>query len=268
MMPAHPEVPMDKLRTLYCILLALLLALFGAPAEAKPADPKAYAAALAEPARLAKDRELDARRKPDQLFQFLEVKPGMAVLDVIAGGGYMSEYASHLVGPEGRVTAFNPKAFEGYVKDDVAARYTPGRLSNVTTVWQEMAAFSVPAASFDAAIMVQNYHDVYWVNDKMGWTKVDGPKMLATIKAALKPGGVFGIVDHSAKAGSGTAAAQELHRIEKAAVIKDLQAAGFVHEGESPMFANPADDLSKGVFDPAVRGKTDQFVLRFRKPKG
>lgn len=258
---------MEKVRTLYCILVALLMALFGAPVEAKPAPDAVYAAALAAPGRLAKDRERDAARKPDQVFKFLEVKPGMAVLDVIAGGGYMTEYASWLVGPAGRVTAFNPKAFEGWVKDEVAVRYAGGRLGNVAPLWQDMASFSAPAAAYDAAIMVQNYHDVYWVNDKMGWTKVDGPRMLATIKAALKPGGAFGVVDHSALPGSGTGAAQELHRIEKAAVIADLEAAGFVYEGESAVLANPADDRSKGVFDPAVRGKTDQFVLRFRKPK-
>ena len=259
---------MEKIRTLIAILFALLMTLFGAPpADAKPASDATYAAALAEPTRLAKDREKDAARKPDQVFKFLEVKPGMAVLDVIAGGGYMTEYASALVGPKGRVTAFNPKAFEGYVKDEAAVRYAPGRLANVATVWQDMAAFSVPPNSFDAAIMVQNYHDVYWVNDKLGWTQIDGPKMLATIKAALKPGGVFGIVDHQAAVGSGTSAAQELHRIEKAAVIKDLEAAGFKYEGESPALANPADDRTKSVFDKAIRGQTDQFVLRFRKPK-
>lgn len=262
---------MDKIRDLLLALIALLMTLFGAPpAEAKPAHAPAadavYAAALASPDRLAKDREIDARRKPDQLFKFLAIKPGMAVLDVFSGGGYNSEYASHLVGPKGRVTAWNPTAFESYVKDDVAARYTPGRLANVTQVWQPMAEFSVPAASFDAAIMVQNYHDVYWVDPKI-WPKVDGPRMLATIKAALKPGGVFGVVDHSAKAGSGTSAAQELHRIEKAAVIADLEAAGFVYEGESPVLTNPADDLSKSVFDGSIRGRTDQFMLRFRKPK-
>ena len=262
---------MDKIREFLCALIALLMTLFGAPAEAKPAhtstgDP-VYAAALASPDRFAKDKERDAARKPDQVFEFLGVKPGMAVLDVFAGGGFNSEYASVLVGPKGRDTAFNPTAFESYVKDEVAARYTPGRLANVTQLWQPMAEFSVPAARFDAAIMVQNYHDVYWVDDKIGWPKVDGPKMLATIKAALKKGGVFGIVDHSATVGSGTSAAQQLHRIEKAAVIKDLEAAGFKYEGESPVLANPADDLTKGVFDPAVRGKTDQFVLKFRKMK-
>jgi len=259
---------METIRDLICALIALLMTLFGAPAEAKPAvvPTEAYAAALVSPARFAADKERDAARKPDQVFRFLGIAPGMAVLDVISGGGYMTEYASALVGPKGRVTAFNPKAFEGYVKDDVAARYTPGRLANVTTLWQAMNELSVPAASFDAAIMVQNYHDVYWINDKIGWTKVDGPKMLAAIKAGLKPGGVFGIVDHAAVAGSGTSTGQTLHRIEKSAVIKDLEAAGFVYEGESPVLANPADDHTKGVFDPAIRGKTDQFTLKFRKP--
>jgi predicted methyltransferase len=256
---------MDTIRALICALLALLMTLFGAPAEAKGVDSKVYAAALASPDRFAKDKERDAARKPDQVFQFLGIAPGMAVLDVISGGGYMTEYASALVGPKGRVTAFNPKAFEGYVKDDIAERYTPGRLGNVTQLWQPMAEFSAPSASFDAAIMVQNYHDVYWVNEKIGWTQVDGPKMLAAIKTALKPGGVFGIVDHAAAAGTGTTVAQTQHRIEKSAVIKDLEAAGFVYEGESPVLANPADDHSKGVFDPSVRGHTDQFVLKFRK---
>lgn len=257
---------MDKVREIVCIFVALMALLLGGAAEAKPAPDAVYAAALAEPGRLAKDRERDAARKPDQVFKFWGVKPGMAVLDVIAGGGYMTEYASWLVGPGGRVTAFNPSAFKDFTKEDVAARYTPGRLGNVSQLWQDMNSFSVPAGGYDAAIMVQNYHDVYWVDPKYGWTKVDGPKLLATIKAALKPGGVFGVVDHSAKPGSGTAAAQELHRIEKAALIKDLQAAGFVLEGESPVLANPDDDLTKSVFDKSIRGSTDQFVLRFRKP--
>jgi len=256
---------MYKLRTIYCTLLAIVMALLGMPSDAAPAPDAAYAAALAAPGRFAKDLERDAARKPDQVFRFLGVGPGMTVLDVMSGGGYMTEYASALVGPTGRVTAYNPTAFENYVKDEVAARYTTGRLANVTTLWQPMAAFSVPAGTFDAAIMVQNYHDVYWVDPKI-WPKVDGPKLLATVKAALKPGGVFGIVDHAAVAGSGTSAAQTLHRIEKAAVIKDLEAAGFVYEGESPALANPADDHTKSVFDKSIRGHTDQFVLRFRKP--
>ena len=254
------------MRQLTAFALATAIAACGATA-AKPAPDAVYAAALVAPQRFAKDRERDAARKPDQVFKFFGVRPGMAVLDVIAGGGYMTEYASWLVGPQGRITAFNPKAFEGYVKDEATARYAGGRLGNVALVWQDMAAFSVPPASFDAAIMVQNYHDVYWVQDKMGWTKVDGPKLLATIKAALKPGGALGIVDHAGAPGSGTAVAQTLHRIEKAALIKDLVAAGFVLEGESSVLANPADDHTKSVFDDAIRGKTDQFVLRFRKPR-
>lgn len=244
------------------LALALLAACSLPPSKV---DPQVYADALAAPARLASDRARDANRKPEAVFAFLQVKPGTAVLDVISGGGYMTEYASWLVGPRGSVTAFNPKAFEGYVKDEVAVRYAGGRLGNVSTVWQDMAAFSVPPNSFDAAIMVQNYHDVYWVEPKLGWTKVDGPKMLATIRAALKPGGVLGIVDHAAVAGSGIGAAQTLHRIEQSAVVADITAAGFEFEASSTVLANPADDHTKSVFDDAIRGKTDQFVLRFRK---
>lgn len=244
------------------LALALLAACSLPPAKV---DPQVFANALAAPARLAKDRERDANRKPEAVFAFFGIAPGMKVLDVVSGGGYMTEYASWVVGPLGHVTAFNPKAFEGYVKDEVAVRYADGRLTNVTTVWQDMAAFSVPPNSFDAAIMVQNYHDMYWVEPKYGWTKVDAPKVLATIRASLKPNGVFGIVDHAAVAGSGIGAAQTLHRIEQAAVIADVTAAGFVLEASSTVLANPADDHTKSVFDESIRGKTDQFVLKFRK---
>jgi predicted methyltransferase len=260
--PSPPEPTMTHIAP----LLAALALLAGCAADAPRPDPVVYSAALAAPERFAKDRERDAARKPDQVLAFFGIAPGMAVLDVMAGGGYMTEYASALVGPRGRITAYNPPAFVDYVKDELAARYTPGRLANVSQLVQPLPAFAVPAASFDAAIIIQNYHDVYWVDPKV-WPKVDGLRLLAAIRAGLKPGGVLGVVDHSAVLGSGTSAAQALHRIEKAALIRDLVAAGFVLEAESGVLANPADDRSRNVFDPAVRGHTDQFVLRFRKPR-
>jgi predicted methyltransferase len=189
------------------------------------------------------------------------------VLDVIAGGGYSTEYTAWVVGPKGHVTAFNPPPYDGFVKDELAKRYAPGRLPNVERVTVAFEGFAPAANSYDVALMIQNYHDVYFLAEKSGWTKVDGPRLLAAVKSALKPGGVFGIIDHAGAAGSGTAVAQTLHRIEKAALIKDLEAAGFVLDGESGVLANPADDHTKSVFDAAIRGKTDQFVLRFRKPR-
>jgi predicted methyltransferase len=252
------------------LLVAFSLALAIAACNSSPTAPdvKVYVAALTAKARLASDLERDTSRKPDAVFAYLGIQPGMQVLDVFSGGGYTTEYAAWLVGPTGHVTAFNPQPFEDYVKDEVATRFAAGRLPNVDRVVQALplAADALTAARYDAAIMVQNYHDVYWVHEP-NWKKVDGPALLAAIKASLKPGAVFGVVDHAAAAGTGTSAAQTLHRIEKAALIADFKTAGFVLDGESPVLANPADDHSKSVFDDSIRGKTDQFVLRFRKPR-
>jgi len=253
-----------RLPLLALALVAALTACDTAPVH-RAVDPAVYSMALAAPSRFEKDRARDADRIPDQVFRFFGIAPGMQVLDVMTGGGYMAEYASWLVGPNGGVTAYNPPSFERYGKDELAARYAGDRLANVTRLVAPLPEFAVPAASFDAALLVQNYHDVYWVEPGF-WPKVDGPQLLATIQAALKPGGVLGVVDHHAALGSGTRAAQTLHRIEQAALIADLTAAGFVLEAESPLLANPADDRLKSVFDPAIRGKTDQMVLRFRKP--
>ena len=263
------QTPRNIIATRLTVGVALLSLLFGAPGEAFASgrvSPKPYTQALANPGRLAKDHERDASRKPDQVFMYFEFKPGMDLLDVFTGGGYTTEYASWLVGKKGSVMAFNPAAFESYSKDEVAVRFKDNRLANVTRSVQDMNAVALPANKFDGAIMVQNYHDLYWVKDP-NWPKVNAPALLAAIKDSLKPGAVFGIVDHAAAAGTGTSVAGTLHRIEKAAVIKDLEAAGFVFEGEAHFLSNPSDDHTKGVFDDSIRGKTDQFVLKFRKPK-
>ena len=125
---------------------------------------------------------------------------------------------------------------------------------------------SLDAAQLDAVIMVLNYHDIYHEDPDSGWALIDGPVFLAELKKGLKPGGIFGIVDHSAAAGSPGETGGTIHRIDPAIVIADMQAAGFDLEARSDLLHNPDDDLSKLVFAPEVRGKTDRFALRFRKP--
>jgi predicted methyltransferase len=251
------------------LLLASLLALGACTTDAVRTSPPAvspFQAALDAPGRFPADRAKDEARKPWAVFEFLGVKPGMQVLDFLTGGGYTTEYLAAVVGPEGRVTAFNTPAYDNFVKDELAARYTPGRLPNVTRQSSEIAALQLAPESLDAIIVVQSLHDLWWVNEPT-WPRVDQAAVLAKLRAALKPGGLFGVVDHEAVAGSGASDTQKLHRIEKAFIIAQLRAAGFILEDESPVLKSTVDDRAKSVFDPAVRGKTDQFVLRFRKPR-
>lgn len=242
------------------------------PAPAAPATvasaPAAvdYRALLEHPDRYAPDRAKDAARKPWAVFDFLRIQPGMQVLDFLTGGGYTTEYLAAVVGPEGGVTAYNTPGFDNYVAEELAARYSAGRLPNVTRLSAELAALDLPAARYDAIITVQNYHDLYWVNPPT-WPAVDVTTTLAHLHAALKPGGVLGVVDHHALPGSGVSVVGSLHRIEKERVVADLTAAGFVLEAESDVLANASDDRTLSVFDDKVRGQTDQFVLRFRKPR-
>jgi predicted methyltransferase len=123
------------------------------------------------------------------------------------------------------------------------------------------------ANQFDAVFMGLAYHDTYWVNPDMGWHEIDRAKLNAEIFNSLKPGGVLGLTDHYATAGSSTDSVTDMHRIDKAIVIADMESAGFKLVDESDILRNPDDDRSEGVFTPEIRGKTDRFVLKFRKPK-
>ncbi|MFD2430274.1 hypothetical protein ACFSUK_23580 [Sphingobium scionense] len=121
--------------------------------------------------------------------------------------------------------------------------------------------------SFDFTIINLSYHDLYWQSDKFGIPRTDPDAFVKTLYAATKPGGIVGIIDHAGPVGDTRAVVDKLHRIDPAVVKADFLRAGFVLEAQSPLLANPADDHSKLVFDPAIRGKTDRFLYRFRKPK-
>ena len=235
----------------------------GGPPAASPGA--AVAAVVTAPGRPAEDREQDAWRKPAEVLTFFGVQPGMSVLDLYAGAGYFTELLAAVVGPTGHVVAHNNKAYLDGVGDALIRRFADQRLANVEQLAAENNAIELEPGRFDFVLLSAAYHDVYYVNDANDWPKIDGPKLLAELFAAMKPGATLGLIDHAAAPGSPAETGGTLHRIDPAIVKRDFAAAGFVLEAESDVLRNPADDLGKGVFDPAVRRNTDRFVLRFRR---
>jgi predicted methyltransferase len=230
-------------------------------------DAAAYAAAVANRERPTQDFERDLHSKPATVLQFFDIRPGMRVLDLFSGGGYYSELLSYVVGPEGSVVAHNNRAYVAYVGEEIERRYRDDRLQNVEILMAENNELNLPAADFDAILMILGYHDIYYSNPKDGWPRIDGPKLLAQLHQALKPGGVLGIVDHYAEAGAPRETGGTLHRIDPGIVIADLTGAGFVLDAKSDELRNMRDDHSRIVFDPELKGRTDRFILRFRRPQ-
>lgn len=233
-----------------------------------PSDPveRAVLLALANPARPAADRARDRNRQSAAVLTFFRIAPGMTVLDLWSGGGYYTELLSYVVGAKGRVVSHNNSPYLEFARDDLAGRFAPGRLPNVERLLAENNQLQLAPASLDAVLMTNVYHDIYFVDDKAGWSRVDGPALLAELFRGLRPGGILGVTDHAALPGAPAETGGTLHRIDPALLKRDITAAGFVLEAESDALANPADDRTKSAFDPTVQGRTDQVVLRFRKP--
>lgn len=238
---------------------SLLLAA-GAPALGA-AGP--YVAVLADPAR-KDDRDDDARRKPAEILALAKVKPGDKVVDLIPGGGYFSRLYSRAVGPKGHVYALWPNEYAAEAHpapEQQTAMYRQAPWTNISVVLQPAKAFATPEP-VDLVFTSQNYHD--YPDPFMGPT--DPAVLNRAVFKALKPGGLYVIIDHAAQKGSGLRDTNTLHRIEADTVKAQVTAAGFVFDGESQALRNPRDPRTKAVFDKSVRGHTDQFMLRFRKP--
>jgi predicted methyltransferase len=226
---------------------------------AAPAPSADIDAALADVRRPAADTERDALRHPREILQFSGVQPGWRVADVGPGGGYYTRLFSVAVGPEGRVFAIDRPNQVGRTRPilEVAPLYP-----NVTVVQQGYQGWSVDEP-LDAIFISQIYHDFH-----LSVLNIDVPRLNREMFAALKPGGVLVIIDHAAVDGAptGTDGGSATHRIDQAQVVRELTAAGFVLEEESQVLRNPADNRTERVFEGDIRGRTDQFVLRFRKP--
>jgi predicted methyltransferase len=232
-----------------------------AGAALSPAD--AIQAAVNAPDRDEKDKALDPGRHPAEMLSIFRIAPGMKVAELVAGGGYTTELLARTVGPTGVVWGENPS----FVLDKFAAVPWSTRLgkpvmANVRRADRELESpLPADATNLDAVVMVLFYHDTVWL-------KTDRAKMNKAVYDALKPGGVYGIVDHSARTGAGTTVAQTLHRIEKKTVIEEVMKAGFVLDAEGEFLRNPKDALDwnpSPMAAAAKRGTSDRFVLRFVK---
>ena len=216
------------------------------------------AKALADPARADQAGD-DARRHAAEVVAFSGVKPGWQVVDFLPGQGYWTRIFTGAVGPSGHVYALWPSAAGDRAKATVDA-LNGRKLGNVTAAVD--AGLITVDKPVDLVWTVQNYHDL--PNDGRGEPALNA--FNAAVFKALKPGGIYVVIDHVAPAGSGLTDTGTLHRIDPAIVKKQVLAAGFTFAGESKALANPKDDHSLKVFDPKIRGVTDQFVYKFRKP--
>ncbi len=229
-----------------------------APAMAQNAAAPAYQAAVADALRPADEVERDALRHPAEMLAFAQVKPGQRIADIRPGAGYFTRLFARVVGESGHVYTFVPNRTserENPRADALVAAYP-----NVSRVNGDLDAMTFDQP-LDLVFMSQEYHDFHI--PRFGVTV---SKMNADIFKALKPGGLYVVIDHQAAPGAANTVVETLHRIEGAQLRKEVEAAGFIFDGESKAVANPADDHSLNVFDDAIRGRTDQFVYRFRKP--
>ncbi len=230
-----------------------------------PVDtPKPILDAVAAADRVDADRALDAGRKPAEVFAFFKIAPGQKVEELFAGGGYTSELLRRIVGDTGKVFAQNTKEImDKFARKPWEARAAKPAMAGVVAVERPIDdPFPPEAKDLDAVLTILNYHDTIAM-------KADRAKMNKSVFDALKPGGVYGIVDHSAKAGTGIADASTNHRIDEDVVKQEVLAAGFQLDGESEVLRNPADtrdwnDSPRASGD--KRGTSDRFVLRFVKP--
>jgi predicted methyltransferase len=246
--------------------LILCSACLIAPPHAGAAD--AYDAAVANRARSAADLKRDALDHPADILRLSGIKPGMQIADVLAGDGYYSELASYVVGPSGRILMINNAAFDHWSEGPLQARLMSNRLANVEHRTVDLDRMNLKGASLDAVFLIKVYHDLYWIDPEGVWPKVDAGGVLDQLARALKPGGVLVLVDHSAKAGSGNEVASTLHRIEETYAIKDFESHRFKVVAKSDALRRPDDARDQLSYKGPAAGKTDRFVVIFRKAPG
>jgi len=220
---------------------------------------------LATGGRSAEDKARDAGRRPAGVVAFLEIEPRMTVIDVIASGGYYSEVLAEAVGPDGKIYAqnidFALKFRDGMYAKEISARLAEGRLPNVERLDREFDDLGLAPGSVDAALTALNFHDL--LDGRGAEAATD---FLVALRNVLKPGGVLGLIDHAGLPGEDESN-KKLHRIEEARVVAAVEAAGFTVEATSEILRNPEDDRTQSVFAPHLRGHTDRFVLKLRKPR-
>jgi predicted methyltransferase len=260
---------MNIIRTALLVSAALLVAACGEKSAVTSVAPQTEPAPttlrdrLTHESRSAEDQARDAGRKPADVIEFLGIEPGMSVLDMMAASGWYTEVLSIAVGPTGHVTAHNtPGALqmrEGANELAISARLAGNRLPNVSRLNKETTELAPADGPFDAGLTALNLHDIY---NRGG--DAAAVAALTAVFSALKPGAVFGVIDHEGSAENDNVA---LHRMLKADAIRVAAAAGFVLEAESDLLHFDVDDMTQHIRADGLRGYTDRFVLRLRKPR-
>jgi predicted methyltransferase len=250
----------------YLIALLSLSVCSVGRADTVPITPVIVQAAISDPRRPDDQVKLDVTRKPVLSVLFSEAKAGDRIADVMSGNGYFTRILSDVVGPNGRVYAYIPtEQIADCSPREIAGTHAIVRdlsYRNVTLLTGSLANFRLPE-KLDLIWMSQSYHDLH--------DSFLGPANVAvlnkTIFDALKPGGVFLVIDHVAEAGSGLRDTETLHRIDPVRMKNEIEAAGFVLEAQNDALRNADDDHKRAIFDPKIRGRTDQVLFRFRKPQ-
>ncbi|MES2148650.1 MAG: methyltransferase [Pseudomonadota bacterium] len=245
-----------------CALLFVGASLTGRYAQAASSPADTIASAVADRGRPEADRNRDAARKPVESLKFLEIKPGDALADFNAGAGYFTRLFSDVVGSRGHVYAIEPVEIQKYIAKSTAELrdYAASHRNITVSVETALESLRLPR-KLDHFWISQNYHDLH--NKFFG--PVDTAEFNKAVFDALKPGGTYVILDHSAAPGADVT--ETLHRIDPSTVRREVEAAGFVFDSESAILANPADPRTISVFDKSIQGHTDQFILKFRRPR-
>ena len=236
--------------------IALLAGLV--PPSARAQAVPDYAAIVAAPERSDADRETDKRRDPVKLLAFTGVRQGMKVLDMGAGGGYSTELMARAAGPSGKVYGQNAPDLGGRAKERLEARLNTPAMKNVVMLARPFDdPLPADAGDLDLVTFFFYYHDTTYM-------PVDRAEMNRKLYAALKPGGILVIADHSARPGDGTSVAKTIHRIEESVLRREVEAAGFKLIGEGDFLRHPEDTRDFSVNRPT--GPVDEFVLKYQKP--
>lgn len=257
---------MPPMTWIYAGAAALSVMLAGCGPAAETSPPAAdYAAIVASPDRPEADRGSDDNRRPAAVLGLIAPQPGDTILEIEAGGGYFTELFSRAVGPDGKVYMQNPAAFDAFLGDAVPQRLD-GRLANVDYIRSDFDAFGLPDGSVDIVTWFQGPHELWYRPENAPAGFGNPERSFAEITRVLKPGGVFVTIDHVAPAGSPPATGGDTHRIDPAIIRRLAEGAGLTFRESSDLLHNPDDSGLTNVFDPAIRGRTDQAILIFERP--
>jgi predicted methyltransferase len=249
--------------------LGLALAGAGLLASGPTRAADLYDAAVQHPGRTADDQKRDALDHPAEILRLAGIKPGMHVADFMAGDGYYSELLSYLVGPKGHVLLINNPSFDRWANNAWQGRIAHNRLPNVEHQTVDPNHLELADGSLDAIAIVKVYHDLYWVDsDKKNWPDINTAALLDKLVKTLKPGGTLVLIDHSSKPGAGTTVASSLHRIDEAYALHDFESRGLKLVTKSDALRRADDPRTQVSYKEPILGKTDRFVLVFRKQAG